>query len=513
MGGYLNRVGRSAARGIAALALAALTAVSVQAAETGPQVAQAPASRAAGSVDTATFWIFQTCPPGMTMSILGCACVKGDIMTDAGCVPRHPPAVTAPAPEAPKPQATTRPAAPKPVVQRKPKPQKQAPATPTPDGIAGFDTAGRPCVDADLYDLLATAYGPKPGLRACNAGCIARPTGTLRSAAELDALAKANGVAWCPESCIKVTGWMPPAEVLRLEKATGRSICPVDGQNFCRARDNVAVPMQTTIQRVLAFAPAASAAPRDSGDVALVIGMDGYKGPLPAGDHGRRDAEAVKTLLVEKLGYAPGSVIVAADLSAADFRKLIGPDGDLAKKKPTSSIFLYVSGHGMSDPATGAAYLLPVDADPANLAGTALSLQDVYEALGSIGAPSIMVALEAAFPSSLSDLIDPPNLPGADVAVLPARAIPGLSVFTAADRDQQTLVDPDLGTGLFTRYLLEGLAGAADGQPTGNGDRRIESVELYVFTAHRVRVTARKSFGLEQKPLISESTNALVRSF
>ena len=142
-----------------------------------------------------------------------------------------------------------------------------------------------------------------------------------------------------------------------------------------------------------------------------------------------------------------------------------------------------------------------------------MSLQEVYEALGKFGVKAITVALEAAFPSGIDDLIDPPNLPETEVAVLPARAIPGLSVFTAADRDQRTLADPEFGTGLFTRYLLEGLAGAADGAPTGNGDRKIESVELYVFTAHRVRVTARKSFGLEQKPLISESANALVRSF
>jgi hypothetical protein len=48
----------------------------------------------------------------------------------------------------------------------------------------------------------------------------------------------------------------------------------------------------------------------------------------------------------------------------------------------------------------------------------------------------------------------------------------------ASDRDQRTILDPEYGIGLFTRYLIEGLAGRADEAPIGNGDKRIDTVEL-----------------------------------
>ena len=63
---------------------------------------------------------------------------------------------------------------------------------------------------------------------------------------------------------------------------------------------------------------------------------------------------------------------------------------------------------------------------------------------------------------------------------------------------------------MFTRYLIEGFAGRADEAPIGNGDKRIDTVELYVYTSDMVRTGARKSFGLEQKPMLSKIDNLVV---
>ena len=75
---------------------------------------------------------------------------------------------------------------------------------------------------------------------------------------------------------------------------------------------------------------------------------------------------------------------------------------------------------------------------------------------------------------------------------------------------KKTLDDPKFGFGLFTRYLIEGMAGRADLAPIGNGDRKIDAVELYAYTSHMVRLAARKSFGLLQKPMLSRSGNLRV---
>ena len=87
---------------------------------------------------------------------------------------------------------------------------------------------------------------------------------------------------------------------------------------------------------------------------------------------------------------------------------------------------------------------------------------------------------------------------------MPETPVAGLAVFTASDRDQHALEDPEYGIGLYTRYMIAGLAGGADVAPIGNGDKRIDTVELYVYTSDMVRIAARKSFGLEQKPMLSK---------
>ena len=159
---------------------------------------------------------------------------------------------------------------------------------------------------------------------------------------------------------------------------------------------------------------------------------------------------------------------------------------------------------------TEAVYLLPVNAKLEELDKTAYALQELYDNLGKTGARTTMLMLEANFAKNLDELIDPPNLPELEVEAMPATPVAGLAVFKASDRDQRTIQDPEYGIGLFTRYLIEGFAGRADEAPIGNGDKRIDTVELYVYTADMVRQAARKSFGLEQKPLLSKIDNLVV---
>ena len=89
-----------------------------------------------------------------------------------------------------------------------------------------------------------------------------------------------------------------------------------------------------------------------------------------------------------------------------------------------------------------------------------------------------MLMLEANFAKNLDELINPPNLPELEVEAMPVDPVPGLAVFKASDRDQKTIKDPEYGIGLFTRYMIEGLAGRADASPLGNDDKRIDTVEL-----------------------------------
>jgi hypothetical protein len=118
--------------------------------------------------------------------------------------------------------------------------------------------------------------------------------------------------------------------------------------------------------------------------------------------------------------------------------------------------------------------------------------------------------LEVEYGRDHSSYVLPPNLPDVANSALPPSPLPTLTVIAASDRGQRTLIDATYDVGLFTRYLIEGLAGNADLHPVGNGDGKIDSAEIYVYTAAMVELAARKTFGLLQNPVYSSADTAVV---
>ncbi len=396
--------------------------------------------------------------------------------------------------------------APEPPQQAEPAPPPELEAEPQP--VAALDPAITRCLADDLYDLLAKTYGKPRDLDRCPSACLPKPA--FFSPGELDDIAEQNGIDWC-ENCVQVGGYIPLSSALRLERGAGVTICV--NPDMCRLPSAIPVERRSEIRTVFKDLPVGV---HNEGNIAVVVGNQDYQGDLPANPDGSADADAVMTLLIDQLGYKQENIIDLRDATLAELERVFGgrgePGGELAKridKDSPGDVFIYVASHGLVKNGKEA-YLLPVDADIEALDQTAYPMQGLYDNLGKLGARTIMLMLEANFARNLDELIDPPNLPELEVEVMPATPVPGLAVFKASDRDQKTILDPEYGIGLFTRYLIEGLAGRADAAPIGNDDKRIDTVELYVYTSDAVRTAARKSFGLEQKPLLSKIDNLLV---
>jgi hypothetical protein len=398
-----------------------------------------------------------------------------------------------------------------------PPPSQQAePASPKPpvSPVAKVEPASLRCLPDDLYDLLEQTYGKRPAVGRCPTACLPKPASFTQ--AELDAAAAKSGINWC-DNCVQVGGYMPLASVLKFEKAANLTICV--NPDMCRLPTSIgggnAGEHVVEIRTVFKDLPAGV---KNEGNIAVVVGNHNYHGDLPLNADGNADANAIMALLIDQLGYKQENILDLRDATLADFERVFGsdtdPGGELAKridKKDPGDVFIYIASHGMvKEDDAKQVYLLPVDAKLDDLDKTAYPLQGLYENLGKIGARTIMLMLEANFAKNLDELINPPNLPELEVEAMPVNPVPGLAVFKASDRDQKTIQDPEYGIGLFTRYLIEGLAGRADEAPLGNGDKRIDTVELYVYTADAVRTAARKSFGLEQKPLLSKIDNLVV---
>jgi peptidoglycan hydrolase-like protein with peptidoglycan-binding domain len=366
------------------------------------------------------------------------------------------------------------------------------------------------CLSRDLYDLMVANYGERPGVSPCPSACLPKPV--FYSEARLTEVAQRDGVDWC-DQCIQLGAWLPLTTILEIEQAANVTLCASPAP-LCYLPGRPAIYKETEIRTIYKNLPVSVG---NEGDIAVVIGNENYYGDVPPNVYGNADADAVVQLLTEQLGYREENIIVLKDATFADFERVFGtqenPQGELAQRiaelKP-DDVFIYQSLHGMTSPDVGTAYLMPVDGDPERLGETAYPVQLLYANLGQAGAGTIMLMLEATFGKTITDLVNAPNLPELEVIVMPEHPVPGLAVFTASDRDQHTLEDPEYGIGLFTRYMIAGLAGEADAAPLGNADKRIDSIELFLYASDMVRTAARKSHGLEQKPILSKIDNLVV---
>jgi len=388
------------------------------------------------------------------------------------------------------------------------------------------------CLSPDIYRLVRATYGPRPSQSACHNECTTKPRSLTQN--QLDTISARTGIKWCTD-CVQLNSYLPLRDILKIERAANISLCATPSEeSLCqvpasRSSSTIRTVVKTKIRTILKHLPPQA---DHKGDVAVIIGNENYGNSLPENTYGLNDAEAVRTLLVENLGYEERNIIHLKNATLADMEGVFGAgDGQggrlsrLLKKNGNGNVFIYASSHGLALSSgedlltTGAAgrataprksYLLPVDAKAQNTIDTAYSLERFYQKLGDLRANSIIVALEAGFSNDLSSRIQAPNIPEFDVDAMPTSQIPGLVVIKASEKDQKTLNDPEFGIGLFTRYLIEGYGGRADDERFGRQDGHVDSIELFAYVSQLVRDTARKSFGMTQKPTLHQVENLVV---
>ncbi len=388
-------------------------------------------------------------------------------------------------------------------------PQTSDPADPTDTEVpaAAPSRLEVGCLPADLLALLPPSRAAT--VRRCAGACLPPPKGFSQSL--LDELQARSGVVWC-RACVPVEGRLTLADVQAIERAGKVDLCATPRRQVAR---HVSVAADSSYTRVREFYRALPPVPEDDETVAVVIGNRNYA-KLPPSETSANDAGAVSAILTEYLGIGPDNVIDLRDAKQADLNALFGTpgvEGELARlvrDRPNVRVLVYYSGHGATDSETGETYLLPVESEPHREALTGYRLSTLYANLAALGARSALLVLEAEFGRDRSTSILPPNLPDMATTALPRATLPGVTVLAASDRGQRTLIDATYDVGLFTRYLIEALAGHADLAPSGNGDGTLDSAEIYVYTAAMVRLAARKTFGLLQNPVYSSASAPVV---
>lgn len=232
---------------------------------------------------------------------------------------------------------------------------------------------------------------------------------------------------------------------------------------------------------------APSSRPRRPNDFAVVVGIENYRS-IPKADYGEADAKRARGYL-EALGVPPQNIILLTGQSAsrADLAKYL-EEWLPANTTPESRVYFYYSGHGAPDPATGSAYLVPWDGDPAFPKSTGYALSKVYETLGSLPAKESVVMLDSCFSGAGGrSVLAPGTRP---LVTVQSDAPPSKVSVLAASGPAEIAGGLELRkSGLFTYYLLRGLSGAAD----GDGDKSLTLGELRSYLTGEVPKAARRS--------------------
>lgn len=139
---------------------------------------------------------------------------------------------------------------------------------------------------------------------------------------------------------------------------------------------------------------------------------------------------------------------------------------------------LFLAGHGVTDPGTGAYYFLPFDADMGSMKRTMIPESEIRDTLASV-AGKVILFLDSCHSGKVFSGVQtrgPADL-SAFLGEL-ASAENGVVVFAASTGRQSSQESVSWNNGAFTKALIEGLSGRADFQKSGRVT--INMLDLYV---------------------------------
>jgi uncharacterized protein YgiM (DUF1202 family) len=232
----------------------------------------------------------------------------------------------------------------------------------------------------------------------------------------------------------------------------------------------------------------------DKGTIwALVIGISKYQ-RVRSLKYADKDAEAFYDYLVGQLGVPRSQVTMLRNEQATlmEMKRQLGVE--LRRKAgPKDTVIIFYAGHGApeTDPQSPDGdgiekYIVPYDGDETNLYSTGLPMKDLEAMLyGRIVSERVILITDACYSGAsagrtFATASRRATITDAFLARL-AKA-KGRVIITASAANEVSEERDDLGHGVFTYYLLEGLRGKAD----LDGDGLITVEEIYTYVAKKV---------------------------
>ena len=253
---------------------------------------------------------------------------------------------------------------------------------------------------------------------------------------------------------------------------------------------------------------------------AVLIGINAYQDPQVRDlQFACADAQAMYDLLTDPLRgrYNPDNVTLLLDEEATKKRILATLRYELREAiEPEDTVVIYFAGHGMPTPDVGdhpsadgmEKFLVPHDGTLGMIGLSGISMEELRKNLGFLKARQIICLLDCCFSGAAGGrTTSDPQFQAR--ATLTDEFLGDLSgedrlVMTACGVNEVSLESSEEEHGLFTKYVIEGLSGAAD----TDGDGVVGVAELYDYVHREV---ARHARGLRGKmtPVLNGSARSM----
>jgi hypothetical protein len=163
-------------------------------------------------------------------------------------------------------------------------------------------------------------------------------------------------------------------------------------------------------------------------------------------------------------------------------------------------LVLFVAAHGGADER--GAYLLPEGADPAD-PDNVVRVADLLGRLKKVPCEQKLLVLDATQVPWFWPLGQLHNdFARALAAEVERERVPGLVVLAASGPDQQSWVSEGWQTTAFAHAVAEGLTGAADAPPHGDGNRHVTALELHRYATAEIDRWVRANRNAAQAPVL-----------
>lgn len=192
---------------------------------------------------------------------------------------------------------------------------------------------------------------------------------------------------------------------------------------------------------------------------ALIVGINQYQSLQPL-RYAQQDAISLQSFLVNTAGFDPGHCILLSDLPVNAGAAVLPPTGEHLRQQlqqlctrmmePQDLLWLFFSGYGLQ--ADGKDYLLPIEADPAQISQTGIPIQELFELLKQQCPSDNLVVV--------FDISRSAGAPGEQAIGSQAQALAqdfGIPLFLSCQPGQFSHETMAVRHGLFTAALLEAM--------------------------------------------------------